>query len=365
MRVAVNALHLVPGETGGLEVYARQLLPELAASADLTVMASREGAPSLRSERWRVEELPVNARSRPRRVLAEQTLLPRAARGFDLLHNLFNTGAAWATVPQVTTVHDLIYKRHPEGAPRLMALGQSVLVPLAVRRSRRVIAVSEATKRDLVGMLGVDPARVDVVHNGPGRAPVADPVPAATLRRRFELGDRPLILTVAAKLPHKNIERLIEAVRQVEDAVLVIPSYATEHERELVERAPAGSVRFAGWLEDDELDGLYAAATCVVLPSLAEGFGLPVIEAMQRGVPVACSDRTSLPEVAGDAAIYFDPTDVDAIAAAIRRLMGDAALRERLVAAGRRQVERFSWQRAGEQTLAVYRSAISSTLVAS
>src|SRR5262249_39173143 len=161
----------------------------------------------------------------------------------------------------------------------------------------------------------------------------------------LELGDGPVLLTVSAKRPHKNLLRLLEAVALLEERpVVVMPGYATPHEAELRSRAAELGLRavFPAWVSAEDLEGLYALATAFVSPSLAEGFGLPVLEAMARGVPVACSDATSLPEVAGDAALLFDPHDPQAIADALRRIPGEAA---RLRAAGLARVAEFTWER--------------------
>ena len=144
--------------------------------------------------------------------------------------------------------------------------------------------------------------------------------------------------------------------------MLVLPGYPTAHEDELRARVAelgiADDVRLLGWIEPSELEGLYAAADCFVFPSLLEGFGLPVLEAMSRGVPVACSDRGSLAEVAGDAALLFDPESEPAIAAAIERLLTDQDEAQRLRRAGFEQAAKFSWKAAAEGTLASYRRAI-------
>jgi len=372
MRVGLNLLHLVPGETGGSEIYARRLVPSLLAARDelrLTLFAGTEAAASLRREEWasdvEVVQLHLDARSRVRRVLAEQTLLPRAAHRarLDLLHNLFTTAPAVPRVPQVTTILDVIYKRFPETHSGLLAHGMRLLVPLAARRSRRVLTLSNAAKDDIVRFLGVSPDRVDVTYLGPGIREDTTPVDEREVRRRLELPDGPLILTVSAKRPHKNLERLIQAVGSLPDPrpTLVVPGYPTPFEAELkqlAEAVAAGNVRFSGWVDDDLLDGLYRAATCFVLPSLAEGFGLPVLEAMLRGTPVACSDTSSLPEVAGDAAVYFDPEDTVAITAALKRLLSEPELRERLSKAGREQARRFSWEATARDTLKSYEQAL-------
>ena len=365
MRVAYNLLHLVPGETGGAEFYARRLLPALReADTGLEMTLFVGGAAA--SEDWGdgVEVVPLrfDPTSRVRRVLAEQTLLPRAIRDSapDLLHNLFNTAPAVTPVPQVTTIHDVIHHRHPDSG--LLALGLKAAIPLAARRSSRILTVSEASKTDIVRFLGVAADRIDVAPNGPGiREDVAGVAPDE-VRRRFEVGNAPLIVTVAPSKPHKNIPRLVEALALLPHVVLGIPGYPAGGDAELDDLAEhlglADRLRRPGWVDEATLDGLYRAADCFVFPSLAEGFGLPVLEAMIRGVPVACSNATSLPEVAGEAALYFDPTDVEAIAVSVRRLLEDEELADELRAAGRERARRFSWEKAAARTLACYRKVV-------
>jgi glycosyltransferase involved in cell wall biosynthesis len=367
---------LVPQETGGAEIYARRLIPALLEARPglaLTLFVGREAGPALRGETWaaqvQVAELPVRARSRVGRVVVEQTLLARAVRrsGVELLHNLFTTAPVAPGVPQVTTVHDVIYKRMPETHGGALARGLTVLVPLSARRSRRIIAISEATKADLASELGVPERKIDVIYEGPGMEEPSEPADEAEVRRALALGDGRIVLSVSAKRPHKNLERLIDAFAQVvrdREATLVLPGYPTRFGASLEERAAAAGiahrVRFTGWLDDRSLDALYRMASCFVFPSLAEGFGLPVLEAMQRGTPVACSHVAPLTEIAGDAAAcYFDPLDTASMAAAVSALLSDAELAERLVASGRERAAEFSWERAAAETLAVYDRTLS------
>ncbi|MBA2361842.1 MAG: glycosyltransferase family 4 protein [Actinobacteria bacterium] len=372
MHVALNAVHLVLGETGGLEIYARRLitaLEESDPSLRLTVYAGPQAVRELRREGWRADlaAVQVDARTRSRAVLAEQTILRGLLRQSspDLLHNLFNTAPALPGIPQVTTIHDLIYRRVPKTHAGLLGLGLRVLVPLAARRSRRVIAVSEATKADVVRYLGIAPERVDVAQNGPGSPPSADPTPESILRSQLGLGEGPVLLSLSAKRPHKNLERLIEAMPSI-DATLVLPGYPTPFEgdlRALVGRLGiADRIRFAGWLEEADVEGLYALAACVVVPSLVEGFGFPALEAMLRGTPVTCSAIPALQEVAGDAAVFFDPFDPLSIARAVNQVLADEELGSRLQAAGKKRAARFTWESAAAATRASYERALTGSL---
>jgi len=375
VRVALNLVYLVPGETGGMEVYARELIGRLAALPDVEPVAIvNRVAAAERDAPWRtameMAVAPVDARDRAQWVWGEQRHVPRLARraGAALVHNLASTGPLPGVggPPRVTTVHDLHYKVAPDAHFGLRGLGMRVLVPGAVRASRRIITVSQATKDDVVRLLRVDPGRVDVVHLATAPADArAAPTPAEELRARLGLGRRRLLLSMAAKRPHKNVEGLIDALAAIPPErrpLLVVPGYRTAHEPALLERARArgvaDDVRFPGWLPDADVEGLWQAADAHVFPSFHEGFGLPVLEAMARGVPGACADRASLPEVAGGAALLFDPADPAAIRAAIERLLDDEPLRARLVRDGRRRAAAFSWERTARATADAYARAL-------
>jgi glycosyltransferase involved in cell wall biosynthesis len=366
IHIALNLVYLVPGETGGMEVYARELIPRLAERDDvrLTALVNREAAAAGGPwERAAVQVVPVHARNRLEWVRGEQQHVPRMAEraGAHLIHSLASTAPLWGRVRRITTVHDLNYKLVPEAHFGARALGMRLLVPAAARRSHRILVDAESTRRDLVQHLGTPAGKVDVVPLGVTPAPPATPVPPLELRERLGLGERPVVLSVSAKRPHKNLARLLRAVAGIpaeRRPVLVVPGYPTPYEGELLalarELGIAGDVVLPAWVDADELEGLYALAACVVFPSLYEGFGLPVLEAMARGVPVATSDRSSLPEVAGDAALLFDPTDVEAIRMATERLLFDTTERERLAAAGRRRAAAFTWEATARGTVEAY-----------
>ncbi len=373
MHVGLNLIFLVPGETGGMEVVARELIPALVAEAPpemrFTAFVNREAAAAGDGpwgELLPAVTVPVNARDRVQWVLGEQTLLPvlGARAGVELMHSLASTAPLWGRFRRVVTVHDLIYAHFPEAHAGLRDKGMRVLVPGAVRRSHRVIADSQSTRNDLVELLHVAPQRVDVVPLGLGTVRRDAPPPERDVRARFELGERSVVLSLSAKRPHKNLLALIGALARIapeQRPVLVIPGYPTTHEVELRGRASAlgiaDDVRFPAWVSNAELEGLWSIARAFVFPSLYEGFGLPVLEAMARGVPVACSDASSLPEVAGDAALRFDPHDEAAIATALQRLLSDSVLVETLRARGLERAREFTWERTARLTLESYARA--------
>ena len=311
--------------------------------------------------------VPVRARRRTQWVRGEQALLPRLARreGIDVLHSLASTAPVWGGFRRVVTIHDLIYLHHPEAHFGVLSRGMQVLVPLAARRCDRVIAVSASTREDLVERLGISSSKVDVVPHGIGMGKIAGGLSADEIRNRFDLGRRRVVLTVSAKRRHKNLGRLITAlaaIPQERRPLLVLPGYPTPHEQELRRQASElgvqDDVRFVAWVEPEELEGLYDVADGLVFPSLYEGFGLPVLEAMARGVPVACSATPSLDEVADDAALRFDPTDADGIARATEALLAGGPDIERRRQAGLAHASAFTWERTARETARTYARAL-------
>jgi glycosyltransferase involved in cell wall biosynthesis len=369
VRVALNLTFLSPGEMGGLEVYARELVRALSHrdDLDLQLLVNRVAAgDGFWRDHGAVTVVPVDPRRRVGWVLGDQLHVPRLARA-DLVHSLPSTAPLFGGGKRVVTVHDLNYLVHPDTHFGLRGLGMRVLVPLGARRAHRVIVPSQATRRDLVERLGVDAEKIDVVPEGVGQLAPSEGADPQRARSLLDLDGRALLLTVSAKRPHKNLRRLIGALSEIPSErrpVLALPGYPTPHEQELRQLAErlgvSDQVRFLGWVSAEELESLYAACDGFVFPSLYEGFGLPVLEAMARGVPVATSGRGSLAEVAGDAALLFDPEDERSIAGAVRRILENPTLAERLRAAGREQAARFSWTAAADGTVASYRRALAS-----
>jgi glycosyltransferase involved in cell wall biosynthesis len=370
--VAINAVFLDP-PMGGLETYVRELCRELLRRDDaprLTVFLNPAGHAGLRTEGWASEaELvpcPRVGRSGVR-AIGELTAIGVLAdrRGADVVHSVAMTGPLISHAARVVTVPDTIWITHPDGSPT-HRLWRAV-VPRVARRSRRVMTISHAAAVEVTRELGVPADRLDVVPLG-FRPPVAGELtPEAELRGRLGLGSGPIVLNVGQKRPHRNLGRLVGALVAVRAAVpgaqLVLPGPPDEvHEAALRAQAAAlgiaDALHIPGFVSAADLEGLYAAAGAFVLPSLVEGFGLPVLEAMARGVPVACSEGSAPAEVAGDAALLFDPRSEPAIAAATVALLTDPAERARLAAAGPQRAGAYTWERCAEATMQSYRRAL-------
>jgi glycosyltransferase involved in cell wall biosynthesis len=300
--------------------------------------------------------------------------LPRALRrvGADVFHSTnFMRPLRRLPCASVTTIHDLIPYIAPHYIPKSRKTRLRPLYRWATRRaarlSDRIIAVSEHTKRDIVERLRVDAGRVAVVYNGlqPAFRP-AEQGQAPRIRERFGVKGA-LIVAAGRADPYKNlialvraVEKLVESARDDVCSLLIgEPDERYTEVRDYVRKHDLDEhVRFTGYLEEDAFVSAYQEADVLVHPSLYEGFGFPPLEAMACGTPVVSSNRTSLPEVLGDAALLVDPDDVDQLAGAIARVLDDEALRRSLREKGLEQAKRYTWQRAAAQTLDVYREAV-------
>lgn len=365
--VMLNALFLDPSVSGGPETYLRELAPELVRQAPglrLTVVTTGSGASALQADGWEdwatLRALPCEDGQRLRRTFAEQALLPLLARRSraDVLHSLASVAPVRAGLPNAITLHDVTFLvRRTFGHVTTFGLGQ--IVGRAARRADALITGSASARDEVCRVLGLDPARFTVVPHGAGRLPRVEPAPAAELRGRYRLGDGRVVLCVAAKRPHKNQRVLIRALALLpDDALLVLAGHSEPYEDELRTLADELSlserVRLLGYLSDRELEGLWRLAACAAFPTLGEGFGLPVIEAMARGVPVACSDLPVLREVGDELPHYFPPGDARAAAAAIEAAWSDRDART----AGPRRAAHFSWEEAAAGTLEAYGRAL-------
>ncbi len=294
--------------------------------------------------------------------------LPLRARAMrlDVVHGLANVVPPLAPgVATVVTILDVIWAHFPRTMEASATRAMRLVAQTSARTADRVLTISVAAEKDIADVLGVASERIDVAYLAPAAAARAVPTPPDELRGKLGLSESPIVLSLAQKREHKNLDGLVRAFRQIPaDAQLVLPGSPTPYEAELrrlvEELGLTRRVHFPGWLSDADVEGLYATAACVVLPSWIEGFGLPILEAMSRGVPVACSNTSSLPEVAGQAAALFDPADETGMAAAISQVLTDPALAADLVRAGYEQAAGFTWDATASKTLECYRRAIES-----
>jgi glycosyltransferase involved in cell wall biosynthesis len=365
--VMFNALFLDPSVSGGPETYLHGLVPALARAAPelrLTVVTTRSGAEALTADGWNdwahLRGLPCEDGQRFRRTYAEQVLLPRLARSerADLLHSLASVAPVRAGVPTAITLHDVTFLL-TRTFDRVTTLGMGQIIARAARRANSLIAVSASARDEICNVLSLDPARFTVVPHGAGRTRAVEPVDEEALRRRHALEGARVILCVAAKRPHKNQALLLRALASLpEDARVVLVGHAEPYEAELRGLAHwlgvSERVRFLDYLPDAELEGIWRIASCAAFPTLGEGFGLPVLEAMAHGVPVACTDLPVLREVGGDAARYFPPDDTRAAVAAIEAAWGDPDAPR----AGQERAAHFSWEASARGTLEAYARAL-------
>jgi len=366
--VGINALFLEPGRSAGTETYLRGLVPALARefpATRLSVVTTRKGAAALVDDGWTdfcsIVQLPCDEGERGRRMWAEQVAYPvlGARRGWDLLHSLASVGPVRTRTPTVVSVHDVAFFHHRTfGLATTLAM--RAIVARAARRAAAIVAVSATGRDDIVATLGLPAERILVVHNGAGRPPDVAPLAEDELRRRRALdrGTR-VVLCVAAVRPHKNQELLVRALAELPgDVVVVLAGHPEPYAEELAALAGrlgvADRLRIAGYVDDAEMEALWRLAACAAFPTLGEGFGLPVVEALARGVPVACSDIPVLREVAASLPSYFDPHDPEAAARAI----ATAIERPRDEPAALEQARHFTWEAAAHGTFEAYECAL-------
>jgi glycosyltransferase involved in cell wall biosynthesis len=371
-KVVLNALFLDPGVSGGPETYLRGLAPALREAredAALTVLTTRRGAAGLRDAGWPsrgigVYELPCDDGERRRRLVAEQIVLGRVSRRLnaDVVHSLASIAPIRIQgVAHVITLHDVNFIHHAT-FNRVTSLAMRLIIPRAARHADALITGTAAARDDICATLGLSPEAFTVIPHGAGRMDRPEPLPAVEIRNRFALGSDRVLVCVGAKRPHKNQALLVRAMPALPtDTRLVLAGHAEPYDAEL--RALASElgvderIVFTGWVSDEELEGLWSIASVAAVPTRAEGFGLPLLEAMARGVPVAASDLPVLREVGDAWPRYFDPSDPADAARAILSLLDDPPDPE----PGRARAAAFSWDAAARATWAVYDRALGAT----
>ena len=306
------------------------------------------------------------------RLLWENVQLPSLVRQLrpDVFHgNAFALPLANLGIPTVVTVYDLVHRVLPKSQTWIFRQYLDRIVPHSCRRATRVIAISEATRRDLIEIYGVPSKKIDLTYGGAAPRFFAEPdeKKLRTVRQKYALPNE-FALTIGDLDPRKNLLTAIRACGTLARDSLPLPlvlagkKISDSHSLELateVERLGLGDrVIFTGRLEDDELASFYRAATLFLFPSHYEGFGLPAVEAMASGTPVVASTGGALPEVVGDAGMVVPPDDVEGFAAAIRRICGNPGFRDELIAKGYSRAAEFTWENTARKTAEVYERAV-------
>ncbi len=371
-RIGVNLLWLVPGEVGGSEEYTVRLLAALKefGSDDVEIVLyvnGRFGGAYPEIVSWFLTRVaPVSGSSRGLRVLLESTWLAMRSRldGCVLVHHAGGTMPMVRTVPGILTMHDLQPLANPERFGLLKGTYIRFIAPRSLKKAKVVICLSNFVANDVVDRVGVRPEDIEIVPCG-----VSDPGAAFDQQRSralldgLELRDHPFVMYPAITYPHKNHATLVAAFAriadQVDDARLVFTGGAGASDA-VVESTIAAyglqsKVIRTGRIPESDLDLLYRAATMMAFPSLYEGFGVPVLEAMSRGCPIVASDAGALPEVVGDAGELVDPINVDGWATAILALLTDPTRRTVLIRRGFDRATQFSWSSSAQTLLSVYR----------
>jgi glycosyltransferase involved in cell wall biosynthesis len=290
----------------------------------------------------------------------------RLVPGAELFHATEHLLPPLRDIPTVLTVHDMIFKLFPEHQKSLNYWYLNATMPMYCRRAHAIITVSESSKRDIVAHYDIAPERVTVVYEAAAPEFLCGSQAAMEhARKRYALPEH-FLIHVGTIEPRKNLSRLIEALHLLRERGLEIPLVVVGAKgwlynqlfRRLKELEIGDNILFPGYVAANDLPALYSAATAAVMPSVYEGFGLPVLEAMACGIPVISSDTSSLPELGGEAAFYFDPYDLGGMVDAIRAVWTDADLRADMTLRGLEQAAKFSWQRAADETLRVYEDVL-------
>jgi glycosyltransferase involved in cell wall biosynthesis len=342
LRIGVNALYLIPGGVGGTEIYLRNLLQALAPIDPVNqyfIFTNLETGADLipsASNFTRVQQA-VHASIRPARILWEQTVLPCSVgrHRLDVLFNPGFTAPIFCGCPMVTVFHDLQHKRHPEYFRWFDLPFWNFFLWASARQSRGLIAVSGATRDDFGRYYK---RRAEVIHHGVERE-------FFEIAQRREPGD--YLLCASTSHPHKNLDRLLRVYTQAKDLPPLVITGVRGFAAKEVEKLASERVRITGWIPRDELRELFRCARGFIYPSTFEGFGMPVLEAMAAGVPVACSDIPPLRELAGSTVHYFDPSSDVEIRDALEQLAAATVSTE----AARRRAGEFSWEKCARATL--------------
>ena len=370
MRIAIDA-HSVGTQLGGNETYAVNLIEALAdidQENQYTLYVTKPEAVDRFTDRW--PNFTVR-RTLPHTPLVRIPLtLSRELRRrpVDVLHVQY-TAPPLTPCPIVTTIHDLAFEHLPETFNRRSWMQMRLTIRSTTRRAAQIITVSDYSREDIVRTYGVEPEMITVTPEAvpPHLTEVTNETELDKMRAAYGI-ESDYILSLCSIHPRKNLVRLIEAyslLRRMQPEgklpQLVLAGKRGWLDKETMRAAErdtvSADIRFTGYVADEHLSALYSGAACFVYPSYFEGFGLPILEAMKCGAPVVAGNRTSIPEVAGEAALLFDPFDVHSLVEALKRVLNDSQYRATLSAKGLQRANEFSWRETARLTLAVYEKA--------
>ncbi|MEP7201960.1 MAG: glycosyltransferase family 1 protein [Ilumatobacteraceae bacterium] len=363
--IAVNLLWCVPGEVGGSEEYlVRQLLGLAGAEPrfrpTLYVADGFVGAHPGVSERFPTVVAMFGGTSRPRRIIGEATWFRKHTSSADLRHHAGGAAPLGAVRPYVLTIHDLQYRTYPEHFSRTKRAYLAAMIGRSVQRACIVMVPSDYVRASVIEAYGIDPSRVAVVPHGFEPELLTDCTGESELRRRFALGDGPVIVYPAVTHPHKNHRFLIDLMSSIwrdPDLRLVLIGGRGSAEGAVQAAAADSRIRRLGRVSDADRNGLLRMAEAMLFPSKYEGFGAPLIEAMALGCPVIAADSTCIPAIVDDAGIVL-PLTTDAWADALDRVRRDRAT---MVAAGLQRSTAFTARASGAALAAVYAAALESS----
>jgi len=370
LRIAIDA-HSVGARLGGNETYAINLIEALAEIDQTnlyTLYVTKREAIERFANRWPNFTVKQTLPHTP--LVRIPLTLSRELRRHpvDVLHVQY-TAPPLAPCPVVTTIHDLAFEHLPETFNRRSWMQLRLTVRRTAKKAAQIITVSEYSRQDIINTYKIPSERITVTPEAASEKffPVTDESELKTIRKTYGVG-RDYIFSLCSIQPRKNLIRLIEAysLLRSSSADVKLPQLVLAGKRgwldnetiRAVEReSVAGDIVFTGYVAEEHLNALYSGATCFVYPSYFEGFGLPILEAMQCGAPVIAGNRTSIPEVAGEAALLFDPFDANSLVEALQRLLSDPEYRATLSAKGLQRASAFSWKATARLTLQVYEQA--------
>ena len=367
MHIGINALYLLPGKVGGAETYTRNLvkwMTTIDTQNRYSIFINKESAGIFESLAPGITVIPcpIEATSRPVRILWEQCVLPFQVRShkIDVLLSTGLTAPIFCPATSVLVLYDLQHVNQPQNFPGLYLLFLKSIIYASSKSADGIVTLSNHVKNDILRFYHVRSERIAVCHLGVDRElfKARQPPLASAIRQRYGLPDR-YILYAAASLPHKNHPRLFAALqrakKQIPELKLVLIGARDKGEdtlvREIRRLGLQDDVVLLGWIPFDDVPLIYQGCEAFVFPTLHEGFGLPVVEAMACGVPVICSRIEPLLEVAGNAALFVDPRDPENIGEAIVSVLEDAAARAELVEKGYQRAQEFTWEETAKRTL--------------